>query len=200
MAETNGSPTPEIDAEKASPEDLWAQAAGLCKFSVVDNVPMIGVSGDKSGFIVKMLPVPAGFAGIADQGSRCNAFRAYQGHALRVGQQKLKSADAESIEVAQAGVSSALDGTYKPQRETDSDIVYSEAFTKFRDETVKPLVLAKKADATESDFEASALAAKDTPNGIAKMAALMAEIVKRGTYTVTRKTRGSAAITIEVPV
>lgn len=176
---------------------LWGESASRCKYAVHNGAPMIGVSGDTGdGFIVPV-PAPAWFAAIEDEGTRDNVFRAMSSHALRVGQAKLKAAEKPTREVALAGVASALNGGYKPGRETVNDIVESETATRFATH-IRGLVLKAKPDATEKAIADTIGKQAAGDKGKALLAKIRGEVLASMTYTVSRKGKGEAGGAVEI--
>jgi hypothetical protein len=176
---------------------LWGESASRCKYAVHNGAPMIGVSGDTGdGFIVPV-PAPTWFAAIEDEGTRDNVFRALSSHALRVGQAKLKAAEKPTREVALAGVASALNGGYKPGRETVNDIVESETATRFATH-IRGLVLKAKPDATEKAIADTIGKQAAGDKGKALLAKIRGEVLASMTYTVSRKGKGEAGGAVEL--
>lgn len=171
----------------ASVASLWAESASNAGYTVQDGVPYIGVSGDVGDGHIVPVPAPAWFVAIEDQGQRDNVFRALAAHALRVGQSSLKKEnDKGTREHAVAGVHAAVNGTYKPGRERANDILDAESGRMFSDH-VKARVLAVKADATQADIDLTVDAQAKTDAGKALLNKFRADILARGTYTVSRK-------------
>src|SRR5512135_2370619 len=142
------------NAATAIANRMWAESAARAKYAVHDGVPLIGVSGDEGdGFIVP-LPAPHFFHDVADEGMRDNVFRALASHALRVGQAKVKAipshvTDAKQRrDIAIEAVASAIDGTYKPSRESVNDIIDYEVSRRFA-AAVEARVRAKVPDASD---------------------------------------------------
>lgn len=179
--------------------ELWADSASRIGLTVHEGMPHIGVSGDEGdGFIVPVA-APDWFASIRDEGTRDNVLRALAAHALRVGQAKLKAADKPTRQAAIDGVTSALNGGYKPARSRDNDIADSEAAKMFR-AYVTDKVKAVKPDASEADIAETVKAQAETPRGKELLGTYRAQVLERGTYVVSRKGSGgkAAAVTVEL--
>lgn len=170
---------------------LWAQSASRAKYAVHEGKPLIGISPDKGDGYIVPLPAPDWFASIADEGTRDNVFRAMASHALRVGQAKIKSADKPDREIAVTAVASALNGGYKPGRDTTNDIVQDEANRMFGAH-VRNLVLAAKPDATEAQITATIAKQAETDKGKALLSEMYSRVIAAGTYTVQRKSSKTA--------
>jgi hypothetical protein len=172
---------------------LWAESAARCRYAVVNGSPIIGVSGNgDTGFIVPV-PAPTWFHTIGDEGQRDNVFRGMTSHALRIGQAKLKSADSETRDVAEAAVNSAIDGTYKSSRETTNDVVDTETARRFAAE-IRTRVLAVKADATDAQIEAMVAKKSGESDGKAMLANLRAAVLESRVYTINKKGKSNAKI------
>lgn len=176
---------------------LWRDSAERCHFATVDGVPHIGISGDEGdGFIVPV-PAPDWFHAIADEGTRDNVFRAMLGHALRVGQAKVKAAKEPSRQIAADGVASALNGGYKPGRETDNNIIESEAMRGFSG-FIRSRVLAANPGASDADVDGVVKAELEKDRGKAKLAEFREQVQKAMTYTPARKGKGKASTVAEI--
>jgi len=165
---------------------MWAESAARSKYAVHDGSPLIGVSGDEGdGFIVP-LPAPHFFHQIADEGLRDNVFRALASHALRVGQAKVKAEKTPSRDTATTAVASAIDGSYKPSRETVNDILDYEVSRRFASR-IEALVRTKVPDASDKAIADTVVAQADTEAGKTLLAKLRQDVIATGTYAVARK-------------
>lgn len=184
----------------AKHDELWAQSAARVGFTVHNDLPHIGVSGDTGPGYIVPLPAPEWFASIRDEGTRDNVLRAMAAHALRVGQAKLKAEDNPTRQHAADGVALALNGGYKPARSRDNDIADTEAAKMFR-AYVAEKAIAAKPNATEADIAETVKAQSETPRGKELLAQYRTQVLEQGTYTVTRKGSGggkAAAVTVEL--
>lgn len=179
--------------------ELWAQSAARVGYTIHEDTPHIGISGDVGdGFIVP-LPAPDWFASIRDEGTRDNVLRAMAAHALRVGQAKLKSEDNPTRQHAIDGVALALNGGYKPARSRDNDIADTEAAKMFH-AYVAEKAKAAKPNASDADVAETVKAQSETPRGKELLAQYRADVLARGTYTVSRRGGAgkAAAVTVEL--
>lgn len=182
----------------AQHDDLWVSAADAAGYATHDGKALIGVSGTEGdGFIVGV-PAPTWFASVRDEGMRRNLAQALLAHALRVGQSKVKAEEKPTRETAATGAASAIDGTYKPSKSRDNNIVDSETALRFANH-VKALVLAKMPNATTEQIDATVAKQAETEGGKALIAKMRGEVLESGTYTVSRKGGGKAQA-IEVTI
>lgn len=180
-----------------SAADLWAVSAANCGYAVHSGMPLIGISGDVGeGFLVAV-PAPAWFAHVATDGERDNAFRAVVGHALRVGQSKVKAAKEPTREIAEGGVKAAVDGSYKPSKDRSTDILDAESVRMFAAH-IEALVRAKQPEAAAAVVANTVEKHAATDKGKAMIAANRAVIIERGTYTVSRKGKGKVTDTADI--
>lgn len=179
----------------------WAGAAARCGYAIHNGQPLIGISGKGIGFIVP-LPEPDYFTVVTDEGVQENVFRAVAGHALRVGQAKVKASKAPSREDAIAGVLSAVAGTYKPSKERSSDILDSTAMRLFeaRIETrvaalgPDALVIGGKAEPFAKVVAGTVAAQLKLPRGQEVLKECRAQAAESGTYVPSTKDGGEDAI------
>lgn len=175
----------------AQHDDLWVAAADSAGYATHDGKALIGISGDSGDGYIVGVPAPSWFASVRDEGMRRNLAQALLAHALRVGQAKVKAEDNPTREHATAGAASAIDGTYKPSKSRDNNIVDSETAKRFANH-VKAAVLAKVPNATTEQIDATVAKQAETEAGKALIAKFRGEVLESGTYTVSRKGGGKA--------
>lgn len=169
-------PQPEFKPLAAITAEIWRDACAAAGFPMNESgQPLVPVSDEKGhGYLVPLM-VPSDI-------NMDNLVRALYGHGLRVGQTRTKAAEAPSVQVATDAANSALNGKYKPSREPKSDIIDKEAARRFKEDIVRPKVMAAKPGSNEAAVDATVKKQALLPTGIEKLAELRKAVIADGTY------------------
>lgn len=179
-------------------QEAWVSAASDRGFGVHNGNPLIAAAPEEGdGFILPLDPAPEWFRHVPHD-SRGLVFQAVAEYVQNRVAQPAAKKDGATRETVSKAVHDALNGGYKPTRERDKDVVGNEAARMFRSH-VERLVRAKKADATDTEIDATVNAHVDTDAGKALLAKFREDVLAKGTYTVSRKGKAkSGSVAIEL--